>query len=83
MTNPPKKPKEGRPSVFAEELGLGKGRTYYFPHPVHALLRLKAVRLLLNWMALDDSFRDEILDKVPGASSDPEYMAKKSQKIDQ
>jgi hypothetical protein len=62
---PKRKSKEGRKSVFSEELGLGALGTYRFPEAVHVLLRDRRIRKHLNWMAMNERYRSKILDSIP------------------
>jgi len=59
-----KKPKEGRPSAFPEELGLGTREGYHFPAAVHALLKEPKFKKLMGKLALDDTFKDHIFQQL-------------------
>lgn len=62
---PKKKVKEGRKSIFSEALGLGSKKSYRFPWPIHDLLKERQFKWLMNWMAMNPTFKKKILDQVP------------------
>lgn len=56
--------KRGRKTVWSEELGLGVKINRRFPKAIHKMLSEKAVKALLNRMAIDPAFKQRILVQV-------------------
>ena len=55
----------GPKSVFNRSLGGVIGEGLSVPKPIHALIKERPVKRLLNWMAMDEAFKAKILGQVP------------------
>jgi hypothetical protein len=55
----------GPKSPFNPSLGPGISEGFSLPKPINALLKLRPIKRLLNWMVMDEGFQRKILDQVP------------------